>query len=149
MGYRSDVKVALKKDAFHMLNQSIKDQAKAYYETNEVENKWAEEYIKEGFLAHGYLTPSPHDGEVIFCIDSIKWDRWYKDVNWFYNALDYIADTAGYGYILVRIGEDGQCYTNSNFDIDCPEFDGEEPIGKGNVEPIETLIYTEVNFVIE
>lgn len=149
MGYRSDIRIAFKQDAFDEFDKKYKELAKAYYELNPENNKWAEKCFQEGVLeGNVHLEKAPHEGEVIYSLNYVKWNRHYKDVQWYYGALEHITEQ-GYGYIFVRIGEDGLIEEDANFDIDDPEFDAEEPIGRDNVEPIETVIYGQVQFVVE
>lgn len=149
MGYRSDVRIAFKQDAFDEFNKKYKELARIYHKLDPEKNAWAEKCFEEGVLkGSAYLKEAPHEGEVIFYQNYIKWNTWFEDVKWMTKALEYIT-AQGYGYIFVRIGEDGQVEEDANFDIDDPDFDATKPIGRDNVEPIETVIYASVQLVIE
>lgn len=148
MGYRSNVKITMKEDAFKIVNQIVKEQSEAYYKLNTKENAWAAEYIEHGFLVNGYLEEAPYCGEIVLSLDHVKWDNWYEDNKWFYVGLNHISNL-GYGYIITTIGEDGATDIESNFDVNDDDFDATMPVNKDNIEPTMTRIFTESCFVVE
>lgn len=148
MGYRSDVKIAMTKESFDFLNEFTKQKAREYVKSNLEQISWANDQVEKGLLTDGTVTDSPQKGEVIYSLNYVKWDTWFEDVKWIYQGLSELT-SRGEGYILVTIGEDGASTEESNFDIYDRDYDEEEPLGTQNVKPIETELYTKIEFVIE
>jgi len=107
MGYRSDVAIALTKEA----------NSKLYSEMSNIKNKELKEIV-ENLLKQGYKATSKNNGEVLYLFESTKW---YYEL---YDETEYIHNTIRKlplkQYLYIIMGEDlcdthiyGDFYDNS------------------------------------
>ena len=133
MGYRSDVRILVNKKGLEYLKERTIAYAKQYYEANENET-WAKPYCEKSELEEWKIISTDYDDEIILEQSSIKWDTYYVDVKWIYNALSDLTE-AHLPYQLISIGEDGRYEESSNL------YDEDD-----EMEDLKTEMFVEVNF---
>ena len=91
MGYKNDVRIAMKEDNFNTLIERGRE--KDFTDHNYLLDENAMNYVKKV------------DGIVVFGWDWVKWNEDFVDVKFILDFLDEMREE-GYPFQFVRIGED-------------------------------------------
>ena len=132
MGYRSDVRILVNKKGLKVLQQKTVEYAKEYCKLNS-DKEWAKAYCEHSVLEDWKSISTNYDDEIILETNYIKWDTYYADVQWIYNALHDLTN-AHLPYQVINIGEDGAYEDAKNYE----EYD--------DIEPLKTEMFVEIDF---
>lgn len=132
MGYRSDVRILVTTEGLKVLQQKTVEYAKEYCKLNS-DKEWAKAYCEHSILEDWKVIDTNYSDEIILETNYIKWDTYYADVQWIYNALQDLTEMH-LPYQVINIGEDGAYEDAKNYE----EYD--------DIEPLKTEMFVEINF---